>query len=322
MPNSSPHRHMSDRDIDGILTERVAICADAGIAVSRETMAQLFLYEQLLIKWQAAINLVSRKTIDDVWQRHILDSLQLLKYLPPAPAVDADTGAENEDADVMAPAADTNTTNTDKAGTDQIVLADIGSGAGFPGLVLAIARPDIAVHLIESDQKKCSFLRTVSRETQCGNVTVHTARIEAVFNTEAVAEPADQAAKASIGVAGDTKTGDVTQKDIETDVQSGAEKNAAAQRAGDTASGPHGEDGPFVPTIVTARALAALEDLCAYTAPLLRVNPALSMLLLKGRQCGTELVNAAMTYDIISDMHESLTDEDGVILHIKSFERR
>ena len=320
MPNSSPHPHMSDRDIDGILTERIAICADAGLTVSRETMAQLFLYEQLLIKWQAAINLVSRKTIDDVWQRHILDSLQLLKYLPPAPDVDADTGAGNEDADVMT-SADTDV-ETDNAAPDKIVLADIGSGAGFPGLVLAIARPDIAVHLIESDQKKCSFLRTVSRETRCTNVTVHTARIEAVFNTEAVAEPADQAAKASIGVAGDTKTGDVTQKDIETDVQSGAEKNAAAQRAGDTASGPHGEDGPFVPTIVTARALAALEDLCAYTAPLLRVNPALSMLLLKGRQCGTELVNAAMTYDIISDMHESLTDEDGVILHIKSFERR
>ena len=320
MPNSSPHPHMSDRDIDGILTERVAICADAGIAVSRETMAQLFLYEQLLIKWQAAINLVSRKTIDDVWQRHILDSLQLLKYLPPTPDVDADTSAGNEDADVMT-SADA-AAETDNTAPDKIVLADIGSGAGFPGLVLAIARPDIAVHLIESDQKKCSFLRTVSRETRCTNVTVHTARIEAVFNTEAVAEPADQAAKASIGVAGDTKTGDVTQKDIETDVQSGAEKNAAAQRAGDTARGPHGEDGPFVPTIVTARALAALEDLCAYTAPLLRVNPALSMLLLKGRQCGTELVNAAMTYDIISDMHESLTDEDGVILHIKSFERR
>ena len=320
MPNSSPHPHMSDRDIDGILTERVAICADAGIAVSRETMAQLFLYEQLLIKWQAAINLVSRKTIDDVWQRHILDSLQLLKYLPPAPDVDADTGAENEGVDVMT-SADADV-ETDNAAPDKIVLADIGSGAGFPGLVLAIARPDIAVHLIESDQKKCSFLRTVSRETQCGNVTVHTARIEAVFNTDAVAEPADQAAKASIGVAGDAKTGDVTQKGGETDVQGGAEKNTAAQHAGDTASGPHGEDGPFVPTIVTARALAALEDLCAYTAPLLQVNPALSMLLLKGRQCGTELVNAAMTYDIISDMHESLTDEDGVILHIKSFERR
>lgn len=320
MPNSSPHRHMSDRDIDGILTERIAICADAGLTVSRETMAQLFLYEQLLIKWQAAINLVSRKTIDDVWQRHILDSLQLLKYLPPAPDVDADTGAGNEDADVMT-SADTDV-ETDNAAPDKIVLADIGSGAGFPGLVLAIARPDIAVHLIESDQKKCSFLRTVSRETQCGNVTVHTARIEAVFNADAVAEPADQAAKASIGIAGDTKTGAAPQKDVETDVQSGAEKNAAAQRAGDTASGPHGEDGPFVPTIVTARALAALEDLCAYAAPLLQVNPALSMLLLKGRQCGTELVNAAMTYDIISDMHESLTDEDGVILHIKSFERR
>ena len=49
---------MSDRDIDGILTERIAICADAGIPVSRETMAQLFLYEQLLIKWQRSKNFI------------------------------------------------------------------------------------------------------------------------------------------------------------------------------------------------------------------------------------------------------------------------
>ena len=57
------------------------------------------------------------------------------------------------------------------------MLYDLGSGAGFPGLVIAILRPDLDVHLIESDQRKCSFLRAVSRETGA-SVSVHNARIE------------------------------------------------------------------------------------------------------------------------------------------------
>ncbi len=54
---------------------------------------------------------------------------------------------------------------------------DIGSGAGFPGMVLAIARPDLKVHLVESDARKCEFLRTVSRETDTP-VEIHNIRVE------------------------------------------------------------------------------------------------------------------------------------------------
>lgn len=58
-------------------------------------------------------------------------------------------------------------------------LFDLGSGAGFPGMVLAIVRPDLKVTLIESDQKKCTFLSTVSRETGTP-VTILNQRIESV----------------------------------------------------------------------------------------------------------------------------------------------
>lgn len=101
-------------------------------------------YHQLLLKWQKTINLVSPTTLDNAWERHFEDSIQLLDHIP------------------------------DKVKS----ICDIGSGAGFPGLVIAISRPDIDVSMIESDGRKCAFLRTVSRETLCDNVTIHTDRIE------------------------------------------------------------------------------------------------------------------------------------------------
>jgi len=102
-------------------------------------------YRELLLKWSKAINLVAPATLADAKSRHFIDSTQLLPLIP----------------------------------TDTKTLFDIGSGAGFPGLVIAIERPDIHVHLIESDTKKCSFLSTVSRETNTP-VLIHTQRIESV----------------------------------------------------------------------------------------------------------------------------------------------
>lgn len=116
--------------------------------VSRDTRQRLEHYQALLVKWQKAINLVGPKTIADSWIRHFEDSLQLEPLIP-------------------------NHVRT---------LVDIGSGAGFPGLPLAIVRPDIDVHMVESDDKKCQFMRTVSRETQCTNVTIHNNRIEEIVD--------------------------------------------------------------------------------------------------------------------------------------------
>jgi len=114
------------------------------LAVSRETVDRLQVYADLLTKWQARINLVGPETIPSLWQRHFLDSAQLFPLVP------------------------------------QSVhrLVDMGSGAGFPGLVLALlGAPD--VHLIESDARKCAFLREAARVTATP-VTIHNARIEQV----------------------------------------------------------------------------------------------------------------------------------------------
>ncbi|MCK5285555.1 MAG: 16S rRNA (guanine(527)-N(7))-methyltransferase RsmG [Alphaproteobacteria bacterium] len=111
--------------------------------ITIEAYEKLEIYHTLLLKWQKAINLVGSSTLDEAWIRHFLDSVQLAQYIS----------------------------------SNINVVADLGSGAGFPGLVLAIMRPDIQVHLIEADERKSQFLRTVSRETLT-NTIVHNTRIE------------------------------------------------------------------------------------------------------------------------------------------------
>ena len=101
--------------------------------VSRETLASLLAYVALLEKWQRRINLVSSATLPDIWHRHILDSAQLLSHLPLVSA------------------------------RQRLHILDIGSGAGFPGLVLAILGVG-DVQLVESNQRKAVFLQTVIRE--------------------------------------------------------------------------------------------------------------------------------------------------------------
>lgn len=112
--------------------------------VSRVSRPKLELYVNLLLTWQARINLIGPTTAPAVWERHILDSLQLLPLMPERTRV----------------------------------IAELGSGAGIPGLVLAIAS-GYEAHLYESNGKKAAFLREAAR--QCGaKAHIHVMRIEAL----------------------------------------------------------------------------------------------------------------------------------------------
>lgn len=111
--------------------------------VSQKTLAQLKAYADALADWSERHNLVARSTLPDLWQRHMWDSAQLAGLLP------------------------------EKART----LADLGSGAGFPGLVLAAMRPDLAVTLHEATAKKCAFLAAAA-ERMALHVGIENARIE------------------------------------------------------------------------------------------------------------------------------------------------
>ena len=102
--------------------------------VSRETLDALKYFEDLVVLWNPAINLISNSSVSDLWSRHIIDSAQLFLFTLP----------------------------------DEGLWLDVGSGGGFPGIVVSIiARelaPSLRVALVESDKRKCVFLRTVVRE--------------------------------------------------------------------------------------------------------------------------------------------------------------
>lgn len=133
-----------------------------GLDVSRETMDRLKAFEAMTAKWTVKINLIAKSTIPTIWNRHIVDSAQIFQY--------ADAPAH---------------------------WVDIGSGGGFPGIVMAIMAKEHASNakftLIESDARKCTFLRTAIRELEL-NAYVITQRIE-----EAEPQSADVVSARALG---------------------------------------------------------------------------------------------------------------------------
>jgi 16S rRNA (guanine527-N7)-methyltransferase len=188
---------------------------------------KLQIYKALLLKWAKVINLVSPSTLSDADSRHFIDSIQLIELIP--------------------------------EGTKE--LMDIGSGAGFPGLVIAIERRDVKVHLVESDTKKCSFLSTISRETNTP-VVIHNCRVEAV-----------------------DKVGHVN------------------------------------PDVITARALASLNELLEMTEAWWSKNQDLSLVLPKGVKALEEIKEAQKNYRFQLKTVPSKTDDKAQILIITQVEK-
>jgi len=198
---------------------------------SGHVLARLQAYADLLVKWQAKINLIGGATVADLWRRHMLDSAQLVPLLP---------------ADAT--------------------IVDLGSGAGFPGLVLAAMgdkEGGCHVRLIESDARKCAFLAEAARVMEAiGKVTIHNERIEAA---------APIAAAAAVDV-------------------------------------------------VTARALAPLDELLGYAQPFLK--PSTTCLFPKGKTADDELTVAAKNWTMTVTEIPSLSDPSGTILKLEAVARR
>src|SRR5262245_396602 len=221
----------------------------AAFAVSRETMARLETYEALLRQWQRAVNLVAARTLEAVWQRHFADSAQLVGLAPEARS-----------------------------------WVDLGSGAGFPGLVVAILLADAGrpmapvsppplgrtapplpvsapghVTLIESDTRKAAFLGAVARETGIA-VDILSTRIETCATQSRVAPP----------------------------------------------------------DVVTARALAPLDRLLSLAAPFL--SPRTVGLFLKGRDAAKEVEAARKTWTFNSELIPSSTEAEAHIVRVSTLE--
>jgi len=195
--------------------------------VSRETLARLDGFVALLLRTQRHTNLIGPATVPELWTRHIADSLQLLDLAP-----------------------------------DARTWLDLGSGGGFPGLVIACAiadRPGAVVHLVDSNGKKAAFLRHVAAELRLP-AEVHEARIEEF----AAGAPAD---------------------------------------------------------VITARAVAPLNKLFGYVAPLLQHSGA-KALLLKGQDVEAELTEAAKYWNIEAELVASRTHPAGRIVAVRALGRR
>lgn len=193
------------------------------LPVSRETAERLSALVRLVEKWQKAENLVAGGTIREIWTRHVADSAQLVPLFP-----------------------------------DVAHWLDLGSGGGFPALVVAILiadRPGARVHMVESNTRKCAFLRTAIRETGAP-AEVHQGRIAEVL---------------------------------------------AAWTA---------------PTeLITARALAALPELVAMTAPL--IGPGCRAAFMKGADYRAEIAEASQRFALDLVIHPSRVAEGSVILEVR-----
>jgi 16S rRNA (guanine527-N7)-methyltransferase len=120
------------------------LLAAAGMAPVDEALAKRFeVYVSLILRWNARINLTAVRDESEIISRHILESIVLARILP-----------------------------------DEVhTLLDFGSGAGLPGIPIALCRPEVAVTLAESQGKKAAFLQETAR-TLGIRVTVHGARAE------------------------------------------------------------------------------------------------------------------------------------------------
>jgi 16S rRNA (guanine527-N7)-methyltransferase len=121
--------------------------AELALELPREARERLLQYVALLAKWNRTYNLTAIRDPLAMVQNHLLDSLAVLPHLPPS--------------------------------TAQSRIADVASGAGLPGIPLALARPQWHVALAEANQKKAAFLRQAAIELGVANVEVHEGRVEA-----------------------------------------------------------------------------------------------------------------------------------------------
>ncbi len=213
-----------------------AFVQQLGFDVSRESFEKLEIYHRLLLKWQKAINLVSPRTLQIAWERHFLDSAQVSRYLPEG----------------------------------FVRITDWGSGGGFAGAVLAILNPDIEFTLVESDERKCQFLRTVSRETSVP-IRIENARIENY---------------------------------VEGYIDAYKNNNVLSS------------------IVVTARALASVETLLGYAAPLIDAEIDVQMLLLKGEAAKDEVQDALNAYMFDYELYPSLTEPNASIVHLSNISVR
>lgn len=133
------------RDSENTITE---FFASHNLEINDNLIRKIGLYHDLILEWSSRINLVSKNDLGGLLQRHILDSLTPIKEIP-------------------------------RKGS----LVDIGSGAGFPAIPIALVRPGLDMILLESIKKKAIFLNEAINALELTRVSIWNGRLEAFFPT-------------------------------------------------------------------------------------------------------------------------------------------
>lgn len=116
--------------------------AELGLDLPEAAQHQLLAFRDLLLKWNKTYNLTALRDPAQAISHHLLDSLAILPHVGSGP------------------------------------LLDVGSGGGLPGIPLAIARPELSVSMVDTVQKKATFLQQAAIELGLKNITAHHARVE------------------------------------------------------------------------------------------------------------------------------------------------
>ncbi len=122
-------------------------CAALGLHLGRRQVALLLKFRDLLVAWNRRLDLVAPAPPDEILRAHVLDSLLLLVMSEPHPGA---------------------------------LVADVGTGAGLPGLVWAVARPDLRLVLLEPRRKRAAFVERAASELGVHNAEVVAQRAEAL----------------------------------------------------------------------------------------------------------------------------------------------
>lgn len=150
-------------------------CEKIGVSVGSMEKQQIFSYLEELVDWNGRVNLVARASKEEILRKHFVDSLSLTPFIP------------EKDKFGLAPFIP----EKDKFGCGTLRLLDIGTGAGFPGLVLKIVRPDVLAHLLESSQKKCLFLKHIISILAMAQVEILNGRAEIYGHSDGYRESYD-----------------------------------------------------------------------------------------------------------------------------------
>ena len=166
--NLSPFSELSHSDdlghseISRLCRSKPAQAGEESAVLSPAQLHHISTYIDILIRWNARINLTAVRDPDKIVTRHFGESLFAARHLFP-PTVHVGTAALGCPAERSSAA---------------VTLADLGSGAGFPGLPIKLWAPQISLTLIESNHKKATFLREVARALTLTDVDIQNARAE------------------------------------------------------------------------------------------------------------------------------------------------